>query len=225
LQPDTAGPFEIMGARHLIEGELAALAAKHATKAQVDGLRDALRRMNVEVSGGAMPIESDRLFHLRVAEVSGNGLLLRTVTQLYDQRNTPIFEAMGQHFENTATWRLAIAEHREVIDAIAAHKPAAARAAMHRHLKRSQARFVDTWPTNRTSSANGANDANGATAGKRAAAPGSIGTRPESTPRAIVAKGRPHTRAAAAASRHRPTDRRGEAAPAVRTDDHEGSSS
>ncbi len=146
LRPDTAGPFEIMGARHLIEGELAALAAQHATKTQVDGLRDALARMDAEVSGGAMPIESDRLFHLRVAEVAGNGLLLRTVTDLYDQRNTPLFDLMGRHFENEKTWRMAIAEHKAVVTAITAHKPDAARAAMHRHLQRSQERFADAWP-------------------------------------------------------------------------------
>jgi len=146
LKPDAAGPFEIMGARHLIEGELAALAAQHATQAQVDGLHEALALMDEEVSSGAMPIGSDRLFHLRIAEVADNGLLLRSVTELYDQRNNPLFEMMGHHFENEQTWRLAMTEHRAVVKAIAARKPDAARAAMHRHLKRSQQRFADTWP-------------------------------------------------------------------------------
>lgn len=146
LKPTDVGPFEIMGARHLIEGELAALAAQHATPAQVAGLREALALMDADVSAGAMPIASDRLFHLRVAEVAQNGLLLRAVTDLYDQRNNPLFEMMGHHFENEKTWRLAIAEHRAVVTAIAAHKPDAARAAMHRHLLRSQERFADTWP-------------------------------------------------------------------------------
>ncbi len=146
LEADAAGPFEIMGARRLIEGELAALAAQHATPAQVHGLRDALAQMDAEVSAGAMPIDSDRLFHLRVAEVAENGLLLRAVTGLYDQRNNPLFDLMGQHFENEKTWRLAIAEHKAVVTAIAARKPDAARAAMHRHLQRSQERFADAWP-------------------------------------------------------------------------------
>jgi GntR family transcriptional regulator, transcriptional repressor for pyruvate dehydrogenase complex len=159
LQPDVAGPFEIMGARHLIEGELAALAAQHASPAQVDALRDALKQMQAEVSTGAMPIAGDRLFHLRVAEVAGNGLLLRTVTHLYDQRNTPLFETMGHHFENEATWRLAIAEHRAVVNAIAAKRPDAARAAMHRHLLRSQARFAEAWPVSRVKAASSASAA------------------------------------------------------------------
>lgn len=146
LKPTDVGPFEIMGARHLIEGELAALAAQHATPAQVAGLKEALVLMDADVTAGAMPIASDRLFHLRVADVAQNGLLLRAVTDLYDQRNNPLFEMMGHHFENEKTWRLAIAEHRAVVTAIAARKPDAARAAMHRHLMRSQERFADTWP-------------------------------------------------------------------------------
>jgi GntR family transcriptional regulator, transcriptional repressor for pyruvate dehydrogenase complex len=146
LKPDAAGPFEIMGARHLIEGELAAVAAKHATPAQLDGLHEALALMEKDVSAGAMPIDSDRLFHLRVAAVAENGLLLRSVTELYDQRNNPLFEMMGHHFENEKTWREAITEHRAVVRAIAARKPEAARAAMHRHLTRSQHRFADAWP-------------------------------------------------------------------------------
>ena len=146
LKPDDVGPFEIMGARHLIEGELAALAAQQATDEQVAGLLEALSLMQADVADGAMPIASDRLFHLRVAEVADNVLLLRTVTDLYDQRNNPLFEMMGHHFENEKTWRQAISEHRAVVKAIAAHKPEQARAAMHLHLKRSQARFADTWP-------------------------------------------------------------------------------
>lgn len=146
LSPHTFGPFEIIRARQLIECELAALAAGQATRAQVQGLREAVRLMEDELAGGAMPIRGDRLFHLRVAEIAGNGPLLRTIGELFDERNNPLFEQMGQHFENEKSWRKAIAEHRAVISAIAAGRPRAARAAMHAHLQRSQERFADAWP-------------------------------------------------------------------------------
>ncbi len=146
LEPNAFGPFEIIRARQLIECELAALAALHASKAQVSGLREALVLMEDELTAGAMPINGDRLFHVRVAEIAENGPLLRTVTELYDQRNNPLFEQMGHHFENDKSWRKAIVEHRAVIAAISAKKPDAARAAMHLHLERSQERFADTWP-------------------------------------------------------------------------------
>ena len=146
LSPQAFGPFEIIRARQLIECELAAMAALHATQAQVAGLREALVLMEDELAGGTMPIRGDRLFHVRVAEIAENGPLLRTVGELYDERNNPLFEQMGHHFENEKSWRKAIVEHRAVVTSIAAHKPEAARAAMHQHLERSQERFADAWP-------------------------------------------------------------------------------
>jgi GntR family transcriptional regulator, transcriptional repressor for pyruvate dehydrogenase complex len=146
LEPSAFGPFEIIRARQLIECELAALAALHATREQVSGLREALALMEDELAQGTMPIRGDRLFHVRVAEIAENGPLLRTVGELYDERNTPLFEQMGHHFENEKSWRKAITEHRAVVTAIAGHKPEVARAAMHLHLERSQERFADTWP-------------------------------------------------------------------------------
>lgn len=146
LEPGAFGPFEIIRARQLVECELAALAAAQATRAQVAGLREALALMQADVSAGKMPIRGDRLFHLRVAEAAGNAPLLHVVTELFDQRNTPLFEQMGHHFENEKSWRIAIAEHRVVVAAIAAHKVQAARDAMHLHLELSQLRFADAWP-------------------------------------------------------------------------------
>ena len=151
-EPSAAGveselsPFEIIRARQLIECELAALAAGSAkTDDIVHGLRDALALMEADIARELMPIRGDRLFHVRVAEASENGALLRVVTDLYDQRNNPLFERLGRHFERVGTWRAAVAEHRLVVTAIAAQDPARARAAMHDHLQRSHDRFGAAW--------------------------------------------------------------------------------
>ena len=53
-----------------------------------------------EIARGVMPIAGDRRFHLSIAEASDNGPLLRTVAELYDMRNSPLFEQFGQHFES-----------------------------------------------------------------------------------------------------------------------------
>src|SRR5678816_1290653 len=70
-----SGPFELIRARWLIEAECAALAAKSATKAQVRAMEEALDQMDAEREKGVMPLEADRLFHLRIAEGSGNSAL------------------------------------------------------------------------------------------------------------------------------------------------------
>ncbi|HSW25001.1 MAG TPA: FCD domain-containing protein, partial [Burkholderiaceae bacterium] len=86
-----------------------------------------------------------RLFHVRVAEASENSALLRVVTELYDERNNPLFERLGRHFERVDTWRQAVTEHRLVVAAIAAKDAKRARAAMHEHLQRSHDRFGAAW--------------------------------------------------------------------------------
>jgi len=140
-------PFEIIRARQLIECELAALAALSKQPAAIaHALNDALTMMEADIAREVMPIRGDRLFHVRVAEASENSALLRVVTELYDQRNNPLFERLGRHFERVDTWRVAVAEHRLVVTAIAAKDPARARAAMHEHLQRSHDRFGAAWP-------------------------------------------------------------------------------
>jgi GntR family transcriptional regulator, transcriptional repressor for pyruvate dehydrogenase complex len=140
------GPFEIIRARQLIEGELAACAARAMSATQVDGLHDALAVMQADIARGVLPLAGDRLFHLRIAEAADNGPLLRTVTELFDERNNPLFEQLGQHFESVHSWRIALDEHRAIVQAIAAGDADAAREAMGHHLQRSHDRFADSWP-------------------------------------------------------------------------------
>jgi hypothetical protein len=48
---------------------------------------------------------------------------------------------LAKHIENDSTWRAAHVEHVAIRDAIAAHDPARARAAMGAHLEMSHRRF------------------------------------------------------------------------------------
>jgi DNA-binding FadR family transcriptional regulator len=140
------GPLETIRARQVVEGELAALAAQVASPLLVSSLGEAVDLMERDIAAGLMPLRGDRLFHLRVAEAAENAPLLRVVTQLFDERNNPLFERLGRHFENAANWRAAVAEHRRVVDAVAAGDADGARAAMREHLQRSHDRFTANWP-------------------------------------------------------------------------------
>src|SRR6476659_9836086 len=53
--PADSGPFELIKARWLIEGECAALAAKSATRAQIRAIEEALDEMEAERDRGMMP--------------------------------------------------------------------------------------------------------------------------------------------------------------------------
>jgi len=145
-QVTAEGPLETIRARQLIESELAAHAARHMKKAQIAGLRQAIALMEDEASAGRVPTRGDRLFHIRIAEASENSVLLRVVTELFDERRNPLFAQLGSHFETAGSWATAIAEHRAVVDAIANRSPDAARDAMAQHLASSHDRFTANWP-------------------------------------------------------------------------------
>ncbi len=140
LPPDS-GPFELIDARRFVESECAALAARHATAAQIRQLRAALASMNRDHRKHVVPLDGDHLFHLRIAEASGNSALALMVRTLWAQRTGPLFLRLEHHFDTPALWTAAIEEHQAVLDAIEAHDPAAARSAMRRHLAHAANRF------------------------------------------------------------------------------------
>jgi DNA-binding FadR family transcriptional regulator len=143
--PMETGPFELLRARWIIEGECAALAAKAATRQQIQGMREALDMMEEDKRRNAMPLEGDRLFHLRLAEASGNSALVLVVKTLWEQRSGPLFTQLEHHFDTPELWSAAIREHRAVVAAIGAHDAASARRAMRQHLTQAIKRFSKGW--------------------------------------------------------------------------------
>lgn len=142
---EDSGPFELIKARWLIEAECAALAAKHGTRAQVKAIEEALDRMEAERLDGAMPLDADRQFHLRIAEASGNSALVLVVKTLWEQRGGQLFRRLEHHYDTPALWTVAIAEHREIVEAIARRDAGAARTAMRRHMNHAARRFSSSW--------------------------------------------------------------------------------
>ena len=141
----TAGPFELLRARYVIEGECAALAAKSAKKGQLASMEDALDEMHRELAERRQPLGGDRLFHLRIAEATGNGALVAVVKMLWEERAGPLYQQLEHHYDSPELWTAAIAEHRAVLKSIAARDVPGARAAMQRHLNRAYKRFNTGW--------------------------------------------------------------------------------
>ena len=91
------------------------------------------------------PLTGDRLFHMRIAEATGNGALVHVVRLLWDERTGPLYQQLEHHYDSPELWTAAISEHRSVLKAIGEHDPAAARAAMQRHLNQAYKRFSKGW--------------------------------------------------------------------------------
>lgn len=139
------GPLELIRARRVIEGEIASLAATHASRRHVASIEAAITCMQQDAEQGTAPLAGDRAFHAAVAQACGNVVLLETVQTFWDARRGPLFERLGDHFETVPSWRMAIAEHQAVFEAIRSRDPGAARSAMQQHLDKSHARFSASW--------------------------------------------------------------------------------
>ena len=129
------GPFELLAARKLVEGEVAALAASVASAGDADALRRSVDHMAAHVDDFAARESEDRDFHLRLAKATGNSSLELVVEGLWDQR-AELWGRLQQHFHTTELAEQTLRDHAAIADAVAARNPEAARAAMHRHLAR-----------------------------------------------------------------------------------------
>jgi DNA-binding FadR family transcriptional regulator len=128
------GPLDLLEARLVVETETAALAARHATEQDLQGLQRSLDQMVQDHARNPLLHDGDRAFHIGIARASGNAALLFIVTTLWDQRYTPMQDRMETLFTTPGLHTAAVDDHRRVLEAIAAHDPAAARQAMRRHL-------------------------------------------------------------------------------------------
>jgi GntR family uxuAB operon transcriptional repressor len=139
--PDSAlseagpGPFEVLAARRLIESEVAAIAARVATDGAIDAILRAVQEMEAHHANKSSNEQADRNFHLAIARATGNSALVGTLEYLWDQRGR-LWHKLKEHFQTEELRQETLKDHRRILEAIAAHDPAAARKAMRAHLER-----------------------------------------------------------------------------------------
>lgn len=145
IAPTEWGPLELIRARRVVEGEIAALAATLAKRAQTQAMAKSIASMKSDADRGVMPLEGDRAFHTAIVEACGNMVLTETVQTFWDSRRGPLFERLGDYFETVDSWRAAIDEHEAILKAIQARDADAARTAMQAHMDKSHTRFSASW--------------------------------------------------------------------------------
>ena len=135
-----SSPLELIAARRTIEPEVAALAARNATAAEIDAIGETIT-MIAAAQDTPQHRAADHLFHVRIGLASHNAVLTAIVDECWADMYSPMFERVGavtgliasrcspQQRDKTKL------EHGDVHRAIAAHDAAAARAAMDRHLE------------------------------------------------------------------------------------------
>ena len=131
-------PSELMQARSVLEGAVIALAAARVTRQGLDRVKACLDAMRNDIRRGNTPLEADRRFHVTIAELTGNTLLVRLVGELFDGRHGAITSRMSRRAENARSWQTAFEEHDAIFRALELRDPQEAAAAMCGHLLRSQ---------------------------------------------------------------------------------------
>jgi GntR family transcriptional regulator, transcriptional repressor for pyruvate dehydrogenase complex len=133
----------VVEVRRVLEGEIAALAAERATRAQVAALRRQLKAIDSAVAEGRDGVAEDLAFHRLIGEATGNPqfrLLLGFLEQYLREgmRITRGNEARRADFM-TAVQN----EHHAMVQAIASRDPAAARRCATEHILRGEQRLIE----------------------------------------------------------------------------------
>ena len=164
---DAPGPFDVLAARALLEGETAALAARSARKSDIAALREKIAQMREHENDAGERDAADRRFHILIAEMSGNSALPLAVANLWDLRGGEIWTRIEAYFHTPALRARTLTDHEAIVTALEAHDADSARAAMHRHLKRVAREFQRRW--DETGGGTKCNELTGKGAGARVA--------------------------------------------------------
>ena len=136
-------PFSLLQARLLIEPESAALAARTLDKAQLRLIKEAYL-MNVEDNlKGSTTHPGDRLFHIRIAEASGNDAYAYFMRELLGHKYGKLFTTLQRLYTPDDMPMRSQQEHLAVLIALEARDSDGARLAMHTHLDNVMTMFMN----------------------------------------------------------------------------------
>jgi len=125
--------LEIVEARLVNEVHAAGLAALRATQADFVALEDIVLRSATVTTVSETPLlmQLDRAFHEKLADMSGNAVLAGILRNLQDRAIRFWFIAAGQQPQRQSV----VAQHADILAALARRDRTAAEAAMNRHIE------------------------------------------------------------------------------------------
>lgn len=140
-EEEEISPFSLLHARLLIEPEAAALAAENMSEQDLSQIQDAyLLNVRDNFDGSTIHI-GDRLFHIRIAEASGNDAYAAILRIFLGHGYGAMFSRL-QHFFTPQDMPLrSQAEHLAILIALQKRNPNEAREAMRLHIQN----VIDTF--------------------------------------------------------------------------------
>lgn len=136
LISEDIGPFELLQARQLLESGIAEFAAIQATRNDILQLRDILKREREILSQGKDDYIEDEEFHLMVAKITQNEVLIAMQKQLWDYRKvSSMWAGLHSHISNFTYRQRWLADHESIVNALQRKDAALAKKAMWQHLE------------------------------------------------------------------------------------------
>jgi DNA-binding GntR family transcriptional regulator len=136
--------LDVLHIRMMLEPEAVRLAAECATPQQIDRLQTAIHQMEEAVRAGNYPAwaAADAVFHETLQHACPNPLLGETIVQMRDR----VHHIANTDFKgNMPRLQACTAEHRQIVDAIAARDAHAAESAMRSHLNALRDSLLRRW--------------------------------------------------------------------------------
>ncbi len=136
---------DLLAARAVIEGEIAALAAKNGTDTQREALARNIGMLEAQSVNNAAFLDEDKRFHLLISEMTGNAVLTEVMTVLWNKRYSPMFTHLETFYADKHIPAAMNADHRRIGEAILNRDARAAKNAMRAHLRHVHHKlFADT---------------------------------------------------------------------------------
>lgn len=138
------GPFELLQARQLLESSIAEFAAQQATKQDIQILRNILESEKKLLLENEDDYSADREFHLALAQITGNDVLIQLQEQLWRYRfNSAMWAQLHSRILQHDHHHLWIEDHKHILSAIQKKNPALARKAMWQHLENVKTKLLE----------------------------------------------------------------------------------
>ncbi len=134
---------QVVELRRVLEGEIAALAARRASRHQIADLKHALEAIDAATDAGANGLDEDMAFHRALGTATGNPQFNRLLIFLDQYLREAMRVTKGNEARHADFMAQVREEHRAIVAAIAAHDPDGAREAAIDHLINGERRLEE----------------------------------------------------------------------------------
>ena len=132
---ESVGVACLMEAREVVEGEIAALAARNGTDEQLADIARLVDVMESEVADRAAFHDHDRQFHQLIGAMTGNPVFVEITDLLWKKRQSLHYAAFEKQFSGETVARSMCADHRAILGALQGRNAEAAKSAMQAHIR------------------------------------------------------------------------------------------